>query len=90
MYCVSFIDDSSHKTWVYLLNIKDEVFSKFQEFRALIENHTSMNIKVLRLDNVREYTSKEFKVFCKKEGIKRELQLFTTQGKIGRSRKSPS
>jgi len=29
MYYVSFIDDFSHKTWMYLLNTKDEVFSRF-------------------------------------------------------------
>ena len=39
MYYVSFIDDFSHKTWIYLLETKDEVFSKFQEFKALMENH---------------------------------------------------
>jgi hypothetical protein len=38
VYYVSFIDDYSHKTWIYLLKSKDEVFSKFKEFKALIEN----------------------------------------------------
>ena len=38
-YYVSFIDDFSRKTWVYFMNNKDEVFSKFKEFKALIENH---------------------------------------------------
>ena len=28
VYCVSFIDDYSRKTWVYFLKSKDEVFSK--------------------------------------------------------------
>ena len=39
-YYVSFIDDFSRKTWVYFMKNKDEVFSKFKEFKALIENHT--------------------------------------------------
>ena len=39
-YYVSFIDDFSRKTWVYFMMNKDEVFSKFKEFKALIENHT--------------------------------------------------
>jgi hypothetical protein len=38
VYYVSFIDDYSRKTWLYLLKSKDEVFSKFKEFKALIEN----------------------------------------------------
>ena len=44
---------------------KDEVFSKFKEFKALIENHTKKKIKTYRLDNGREFTSEEFKEFCK-------------------------
>ena len=35
---VYFIDDFSRKTWVYFMKNKDEVFSKFKEFKALIEN----------------------------------------------------
>jgi hypothetical protein len=38
VYYVSFIDDYSRKTWVYFLKSKDEVFGKFKEFKALIEN----------------------------------------------------
>jgi transposase InsO family protein len=73
VYYVSFIDDYSRKTWVYLLKSKDEVFSKFKEFKALIENISERNIKILRSDNGGEYTSKEFVNYCKDVGIKREL-----------------
>ena len=52
---------------------KDEVFSKFKEFKALIKNLSERKIKILRLDNGGEYTSKEFLNFCKDVGIKREL-----------------
>jgi hypothetical protein len=34
LYYVTFIDDYSINTWLYLLKTKDEVFSKFQEFKA--------------------------------------------------------
>jgi hypothetical protein len=51
VYYVSFIDDYSHKTWFYLLKSKDEVFSKFKEFKALIENLSKRKIKILRSDN---------------------------------------
>ena len=39
VYYVSFIDDFFRKTWIYFLKNKYEVFSKFKEFKALIENH---------------------------------------------------
>jgi hypothetical protein len=73
VYYVSFIDDCSRKTWLYLLKSKDEVFNKFKEFKAFIENLSERKIKILRLDNGGEYTSKEFVNFCKDVGIKREL-----------------
>ena len=38
LYYLTFIDDHSRKTWLYLLKPKDEVFNKFQEFKAEIEN----------------------------------------------------
>jgi hypothetical protein len=74
-YYVIFIDDYSRKTWLYLLKTKDEVFNKFQEFKAEIENLTNKKIKTLRTDNGREYTSKEFVAFCKSIGIRRELTV---------------
>jgi hypothetical protein len=40
IYYVSFIDDYSRKTWIYFLKSKGEVFSKFKEFKALVENLT--------------------------------------------------
>jgi transposase InsO family protein len=52
---------------------KDEAFSLFLEFGVQVENQKKNNIKVLRLDNGREYTPNEFKDFCKEAGIKREL-----------------
>jgi hypothetical protein len=73
VYYVSFIDDYSRKTWIYFLKSKDEVFNKFMEFKALIENLSERKIKILRTDNGGEYTSKEFVNFCRDVGIKREL-----------------
>ena len=54
---------------------KDEVFNKFKEFKALIENYIQEKIKIFRSDNGREFRSNEFKELCKDSGIKRE---FTT------------
>jgi transposase InsO family protein len=46
------------------------VFSKFKEFKALIENLSIRKIKILRSDNGEEYTSKASVNFCKDVGIK--------------------
>ena len=55
MYYVSFIDDFSRNTWIYFLRKKSEVFEKFKEFKALVENHTEKKIKALRTDNGGEF-----------------------------------
>jgi hypothetical protein len=73
LYYVTFIDDYLRKMWLYLLKSKDEVFSKFQEFKAEIENLTNKKIKTLRTYNGGEYTSNEFVAFCKSAWIRREL-----------------
>ena len=57
-YFVSFNYDYSRKTWIYFLKTKNEVFGKFKEFKALIENHSERRVKTLRTDNGGEYTSK--------------------------------
>ena len=57
VYYVSFIDEFFHKTWIYFLKRKYEVFSKFKEFKALVENHIEKKIKILRSDNGEEFTS---------------------------------
>ena len=51
VYYVSFIYDFSRKTWIYFMKNKDEVFSKFKEFKALIENNTEKKIKIFRSNN---------------------------------------
>jgi transposase InsO family protein len=72
LYYVLFINDHSRKTWIYFLKTKDGVLVIFQEFKAQVENLTERRIKVLRLDNGGEYTSRYFTDFCIEEGIKRQ------------------
>ena len=45
--------------------MKSNVFSKFKEFKALLENQIEKKIKVLRTDNGGELCGKEFDQFCK-------------------------
>jgi len=56
-YILSFIDDFSRKCFLYFLKTKDEVFSKFKEFKAEVELETGLQIKILRSDNGGEYTA---------------------------------
>jgi hypothetical protein len=51
VYYVYFIDDYSSKNWIYLLKENNEVFGKFKEFKALVENPKKWKINTLRSDN---------------------------------------
>jgi len=75
LYYVVFIDDFSRKSWIFFMKTKGQVFNRFQEFKALVENQTGKKIRVLRSDNGGEYTSKEFMDLCAGEGIRRELTV---------------
>jgi len=54
---------------------KHQTFSKFCEFKALVEKESGKKIRTLRSDNGGEYVSQEFKDFYAMEGIKRELTI---------------
>jgi hypothetical protein len=38
LYYVVFIDDFSRKSWIFFMKTKGQVFSRFQELKALVEN----------------------------------------------------
>ncbi|KAH9291933.1 hypothetical protein KI387_042879, partial [Taxus chinensis] len=72
-YFLLLVDDHSRRMWIYLLKKKSDCFASFVKFKALVENQTSRQIKTLRSDNGGEFTSKQFAVFCEKEGIQHQL-----------------
>jgi len=69
-YYVIFINDFSRKYWIYFMQKKDQTFSKFYKFKALVKKESGKKIKALRSDNSGEYASQKFKDFYVAEGIK--------------------
>lgn len=59
-----FIDDCTHKTWVYFLKEKYEAFQVFKKFRAQVENESGCLIKAIRTVRGGEFTSDKFNQFC--------------------------
>lgn len=49
-YYVSFIDDFTKYTWIYLLKKKSDVFQVFQEFQQLVERKFGCKIKSIQSD----------------------------------------
>jgi len=72
-YFISFVDEFSRKTWLYLIKAKIEAFDMFQKFKILVEKQSGKSIKVLRTDGGGEYTSKVFEKFCENNGIVHEV-----------------
>ena len=70
-YFISIIDDYSRRVWVYFFKNKNEAFTKFKEWKVLVENQTSCKVRNLRTDNRLEFCSKEFNDYCAKNGITR-------------------
>jgi hypothetical protein len=50
MYYVFFIDGFCKKTCIYFLKTKDEAFSRFHDFKYLVENQIGNKRKFLRLN----------------------------------------
>ena len=46
---------------------KSETYSKFCEFKALVEKESGKQVQALRSDNGGEYISSQFKDFCSEE-----------------------
>ena len=60
VYYVSFIEDFLRNTWIYFFRKKFEVFNRFKEFKALVENQTDKIIKVMRANNGVLFCENEF------------------------------
>jgi len=70
-YFVTFIDDHSRKTWVYILN-KDYVLDVFKQHHALVERETGKKLKCIWTDNGGEYIG-AFDAYCKTHGIRHQM-----------------
>jgi len=74
-YFLLFTNDYPRMGWVYSLENKSENFENFLKFKAMVENPSGCHIKVLHTDRGGEFLSKQFNLFCDKEGIQRELTV---------------
>lgn len=68
-YILTFIDDKSRYTTIFLLKEKSEVLNKFKEFLAFGKTKFGRTIKCLRSDRGGEYLSNEFLEYLAREGI---------------------
>ncbi|KAL0540288.1 hypothetical protein IC582_024522 [Cucumis melo] len=68
-YIITFIDDCSDYTFIYLLKNKSDAYEMFKVFVTEIENQFNKRIKILRSDRGTEYDSIAFNEFYNSKGI---------------------
>ena len=69
-YFITFIDDFSKWTVVYMMKKKSDSLKCFEKFHNIAQTHTGgSKIKVLRTDNGGEYISAAFKSYLEQHGI---------------------
>ena len=77
-YYVTFIDDFSRYTWIFLMRQKSKVFTHFQKFKNEVLKTTGRLVRCLRSDGGKEYFSDAFTTYLRQEGI-RQNSLADTQ-----------
>ena len=66
---VTFIDDHTRMSLVYLMEENSEVENIFKTFYNMVYNQFESTIKVLRSDNGREYFTEHLSDFFSQKGI---------------------
>ena len=62
-YFITFADDSSRVTWLYLMKSCYELFSHFSAYCTKIQTQFRVSVQTLRSDNAKEYLSEPFQSF---------------------------
>nr|KYP63246.1 Retrovirus-related Pol polyprotein from transposon TNT 1-94 [Cajanus cajan] len=80
---LTFIDDCTRVTWVFLLKQKSEVSYVVQRFFSMVKNQFGVSIKRIRSDNAKDYFNHGLISFCQKEGIIHESSCVKTPQQNG-------
>ena len=68
-YFVSFIDDCTRVSWIYLMKSKSDVISVIPQFYQMILTQFHTPVQVFHSDNGREFANQSLDNFFKKHGI---------------------
>ncbi|RVX08140.1 Retrovirus-related Pol polyprotein from transposon TNT 1-94 [Vitis vinifera] len=66
---VTFVDDHTRVTWVFLMKEKSEVGHIFQTFNLMVQNQFNSKIQVLKLDNAKEYFTSSLSTYLQNHDI---------------------
>jgi hypothetical protein len=54
-YILTFTDDFTRKSWIYLVKARTELYEKFSEWQIRVERQCNEKLQRIRCDNAREY-----------------------------------
>ena len=66
---MTFVDDHTRVTWVFLMKEKSEVGHIFQTFNLMVQNQFNSKIQVLKSDNAKEYFTSSLSTYLQNHGI---------------------
>ena len=82
-YFVTFVDDYSRTTLLYLMKNHSELFSHFHAFCAKIHTQFHVYVQNLISDNAKEYVSEQFQSFMLQHGILYQTSCVDTPAQNG-------
>lgn len=82
-YYITFVDDCSRFTRVYLLGNKDKATEYFIKYRTEVANQSDWKIKRVRSDREKEYDATKLKLVCEQNGIIHETTASYTPEENG-------
>ncbi|KAM7509738.1 hypothetical protein LguiB_008613 [Lonicera macranthoides] len=82
-YFVTFVNDYSRTTWLYLMKSRSELFSHFCAFCAEIKTQFATSVHILRSDNAKEYLSSSFQTYMIQNGILHQTSCVDTPSQNG-------
>lgn len=80
---MSFTDDCTRTTWLYLMKNKSEVFGIFKTFHNMIQTQFYAKLQILRSDNGGKYDNDEFKEYFDSHGLFQENSCTRTPKQNG-------
>jgi hypothetical protein len=82
-YYITFTDDMTRLTHLYLLRSKDEASSAYKEYEMWCDTQLNARVKTLHSDRGGEYLGKEFTVYLKSKGTAQKLTVHNTPQQNG-------
>jgi len=84
-YFITFLDDYTHYTLVYLLENKYEVQDIIKQYVERVEAHWNSRVSKIRYDNGKEYLNKGIDLWSKQKGIVLDTTIPYTPQHNGRA-----